>query len=212
MPVASIKTFATWAPLTAVEARRHMPPVVLESRRPAMMSFNTPSLGPSERRSTPVCGDEAMSVSKIRQRYHYAGSGCPVNLGPNGDLARRAHHHAQDRGQHERNNECNKRRMIAAGHVVNKTEERRAGGAECVGDEDAQAAHRAEREAAEVSRPNQLLQHKASAQADPVKKKADIDRQQLTAPNRERQAQRLDQKHHRARIADLNPLADKTPD
>ena len=39
-----------------------------------MMSFNTPSRGPSERRSTPVCGDEAMSVSKIRRRYHYAGS------------------------------------------------------------------------------------------------------------------------------------------
>src|SRR5580765_4461298 len=142
MPVASIKTFATWAPLTVVEARRHMPPVVLESRRPAIMSFNTPSLGPSERRSTSVCGDEAMSVSKIRRRYHYAGSSFPVNLRPNGDLARRAHHYAQDGGQHERANEGDKRQMIAAGHVVNKPEERRPGGAESVGDEDAQAAHR----------------------------------------------------------------------
>src|ERR1700752_3346710 len=68
------------------------------------------------------------------------------------------------------------------------------------------------REAAEVSRPDQLLQHKASAQADPVKKKPDIDGQQLAARHRERQAQRLDKKHHRARMADLNPLADKTPD
>src|SRR4029434_7337373 len=98
MPVASIKTFATWAPLTAVEARRHMPPVVLESRRTAIMSFNTPSLGRSETMSTPVYGDEVMSVSIISRRYHYAGSSFPVNLRPHGNLARSTRHYAQNGG------------------------------------------------------------------------------------------------------------------
>ena len=88
------------------------------------------------------------------------------------------------RGQHERANEGDKRQMIAAGHVVNKPKERRPGGAERVGDEDAQAAHRTEREPAEISRPDQLLQHKTSTQTDTVEKKTDIDRQQLTTRNR----------------------------
>src|SRR5581483_2800540 len=89
---------------------------------------------------------------------------------------------------------------------------RRAGGAESVSHENAQAAHGAERHPAEVGRPDQFLEHEAAAETDAVKKKSGVDRRQLLGCDRQAQAEGLDDEHHRARMADFDALAEKAPD
>ncbi len=140
-------------------------------------------------------------------RPHYPGSLRAVNQVARTPLPRRARHQAEQRGKRQGNDKRNERRAVTPGGVMHKTEERRARRAEGVGDENSQAAHRAEREPSEISRPDDLLQHPTATQSNPVQEKTDVQKRHFARRDGHAEPGGLNDKHQHARMANLHALA-----